>query len=1035
MLARHDTGVSCSPVMGSATRAALRVSAARLRSRPLRPLLVVSGVALAFAMLVAVVGGSLVARQQALKRGLSQLPASARGFRVDRFGLPLSKQTYRREDRAVRRVLGTLASGEVKRVVFFRQLRIGGQLVEMAAIDGLPDVLHLRRGRLPRTCTAASCEVVEIGGRAPPRLSEGDIHLRRVGVAELHDPSLFGYISAAAEGPTAPPLLVLAPSVEALERLSALHPYYRVYSWLSPLRADRLHTWDIARTLAAESRGQNRLYGADSAFRLSSPDDELLNADRRGRIASRRLVLVGGETSALLLGFAIIAAIGLRRGLGAERRRLLARGARRWQAMLTLGGEVGAMTLIGAILGAALGALVVALIAAAAGQPAGSILGHALLGPWTIAAFLGGIAGVTLALGATTLTRDDDSDRRRIQLVDVAAVGAAVTVAVALSRGALDPESVTNGNTVLLLILPALVCFVVAVVLARLLGPAMRAGERLTRRRSLSLRLGVLALARAPSRTVVSCAFIAVALGLALFAGAYRATLARGAADQAAFQVPLDYTVSEGSKLVMPLDAAPVGAYPGAHAYPVVRVSATTPGAGAAVLSPTVLGLPREAIRRLHWRSDFSPLSTTAIARKLTAQGEPRQAGIALPAGARTLTTTARLRGAGLVASAVLEDDHGRLSLVRLGLAPRRTGTLSARLPDGARRVLGIQLALPTDEAFMQAHRNAEGELAVAPSGELDLGPLAADGHELTDWHGWTLSTGGDVLDRAAGAKVRYSFADTGLHLVLRPVQPTDDRLMPVVVSPDIARAAGGVGGTTVLDFQDTQINARVVGVARRMPSVPADTGPFVLADAGWLSTAINSNAPGEGSPSEVWISAPGDAGRVGATLARPPFASLVVASRAADERELAGDPLAHATAVALGAAGLVALVLAVLGFWVGVVSELHDEKSDFFDLEAQGLPPADMRKQLRMRGVILLVLGVAGGLALALLLSRLVVSLVRVSGTTGVPEPSLRLDPDWLVGGLGIAALLLAALLVAEGASLAAFRGSRPERASWSLE
>jgi ABC-type antimicrobial peptide transport system permease subunit len=127
--------------------------------------------------------------------------------------------------------------------------------------------------------------------------------------------------------------------------------------------------------------------------------------------------------------------------------------------------------------------------------------------------------------------------------------------------------------------------------------------------------------------------------------------------------------------------------------------------------------------------------------------------------------------------------------------------------------------------------------------------------------------------------------------------------------------------------------------------------------------------------------------------------------------------------------------VLAVLGFWVGVASELHDEKSDFFDLEAQGLPPADMRRQLRMRGVILLVLGFAGGLALALLLSRLVVSLIRVSGTNGVPEPPLRLDPDWLVAGVGIAALMLAALLVAEATSLAAFRGSRPERASWSLE
>jgi hypothetical protein len=1023
------------PVMGGATWAALRVSAARLRSRPLRPLLVISGVALAFAMLVAVVGGSLVARQQALKRGLNQLPASARGFRVDRFGLPLGKQTYAREDRAVRRVLGTLASGEVKRVVFFRQLRIGGQLVEMAAIDNLPSVLRLHSGRLPGTCTATSCEVVAIGGRGPTRLSEGDIHLRRVGVAELDDPNLFGYISAAAEGPTAPPLLVLAPSVEALERLPALHPYYRVYSWLSPLRADRLHTWDIARTLAAESRGQTRLYNADSAFRLSSPDDELLDAAHRGRVASRRLVLVGGETSALLLGFAIIAAIGLRRGLGAERRRLLARGARRWQALLTLGGEVGAMTLVGAILGAVLGGVVVALIAAAAGQPVGSILGHSLLGRWTIAAFLGGIIGVTLVLAATTLTRDDDSDRRRIQLVDVAAVGAAVTVAVALSRGALDPESVTNGNTVLLLILPALVCFVVAVILARLLGPTMRAGERLTRRRSLSLRLGVLALARAPSRTVVSCAFIAVALGLALFAIAYRATLSQGAADQAAFQVPLDYTVSEGSKLVMPLDAAPLRAYPGAHVFPVVRVSATTPGAGAAVLSPTVLGLPRAAIRRLHWRSDFSQLSLKTIARKLSVQGEPREEGIVLPAGARTLSTTARLHGAGLDAWAVLEDDHGRIALARLGGIARKPGTLSARLPAGARRVLGIQLALPSDEAFMQAHRNAEGELAVAPSGELDLGPLRADGRELTDWHGWRLSTGGDVLDRSSGAKVRYSFAETGLHLVLRPVQPTDDQLMPVVASPDIARAAGGIGGTTVLDLQDTHVDARIVGVASRMPSVPADTGPFVLADAAWLSTAINSNAPGEGSPSEVWISAPGDDGSVGKALQRAPFSSLVVASRAAEERRLVGDPLAHATAVALGAAGLVALLLAVLGFWVGVVSELHDEKSDFFDLEAQGLAPAEMRKQLRMRGVILLSLGLTGGLALALLLSRLVVSLIRVSGTTGVPEPSLRLDPDWLVAGLGIAALLLAALLVAESASLAAFRGSRPERASWSLE
>jgi hypothetical protein len=1025
--------------MGGATWAALRVSAARLRARPLRPVLVVAGVGLTFAMVVSVVGGSLVARQQALRRGLAELPASTRGFRVDRFGPPMTQSKYVHEDRTVRRTLGTLAAGAVRRVVFFRQLRVAGRLVEIAAVDRPAEILRLRSGRLPRTCTSAHCEVVAIG-TGPPRLVEGDIRLNLVGSGQLRDPTLFSYISAAAtEGPAAPPLLLLAPRLEDLQTLPSLHPYYRVYSWLSPLRAERLHTWDIQRTLAAESRAQNTLYNADFAFRLSSPDDELLSADHRGKVASRRLMLVGGETSALLLGFAIIAAIGLRRGLASERRRLLARGARRWQAWLTLFAEVGAMTLVGGVLGVAAGAAVVSIIAGAAGQPVGAILAHALLSAGTLGALLGGVAGVTLILAATTLTRDDEANRRRIQLIDVAALGAGVTIAVGLSRGALNPDSVSGGNIVLLLILPALVCFVVSVVLARLLGPAMRVGERLTRNRSLSLRLGVLALARAPSRTVVSCAFIAVALGLALFAAAYRATLARGDADQAAFQVPLDYTVSEGSKLVMPLDAAPLRSFaataPGARAYGVVRLSATTPGAGAAVISPTVLGLPADAIRRLHWRSDFSSLPLRTIARKLAAQGEPRQAGVTLAPGTRTVSTTARLRGAGLVAWLVVGNGRGRISLLRLGRVPTKKGTLSTRVPAAYSRVLGLQLALPENEEFTLAHRNAEGEVAVVPSGEVDFGPLVTGGRVVTDWHEWTLSTGGDVLSRDGGVRVRFSFPDTGLRLVLRPVQPTDDELMPVVVSPDIARAAGGVGGTTLLDFQDTRINARVVGVATRMPSIPADLGPFVLADAAWLSTAINSNAPGEGSPNEVWISAQGDRGDAGETLSRPPFSSLVVASRSAEEAKLAGDPLAHATAVALGAAGLVALVLAVLGFWVGVVSELHDEKSDFFDLEAQGLAPADMRRQLRMRGVILLVVGTLGGLGLAVLLSRLVVSLIRVSATTGVPEPPLRLDPDWLVGGLGIAALLLAALLVAEGASLASFRGSRPERASWSLE
>jgi hypothetical protein len=291
------------------------------------------------------------------------------------------------------------------------------------------------------------------------------------------------------------------------------------------------------------------------------------------------------------------------------------------------------------------------------------------------------------------------------------------------------------------------------------------------------------------------------------------------------------------------------------------------------------------------------------------------------------------------------------------------------------------------------------------------------------------------VAHASSRVRISFTFEDTGARLIFRPAQPTDGHLMPVVVSPDIAGAVGGLGKQTVLDFQDVRVPARIVGVASRLPTVPSASGPFVLADGGWLSTAVDADAPGEGTPNEIWISAPHDRAAVATALRRPPFGSLVVASRAETERRLAGDPLAHAIVLALGTAGIVALVLAVLGFWVGVVSELRDERSDFFDLEAQGVPPEGLRAQLRTRGVILVGLGLAGGLGLGVLLSQLVVSLVRVSATTSVPEPPLRFDPAWLVSGLAILVLAVVALALAEGTSLAAFRSARPERASWSLE
>src|SRR5262249_46483713 len=202
----------------------------------------------------------------------------------------------------------------------------------------------------------------------------------------------------------------------------------------------------------------------------------------------------------------------------------------------------------------------------------------------------------------------------------------------------------------------------------------------------------VLAVARAPSRTVASCAFVAVALGLALFAAGYRTTLQRGAADQAGFEVPLDFTAAEGPRLVKPLDAAPSQRFNalggGATAYPVVRLGATTPGRGSTVLSPTVLGVPAGALGRMYWRSDFSTMSRRTLARRRTHAGELRPAGVPVPTGATSVTVAARGRGRSLDVRLVVEDERGRVST--LPLRRERSPVLSARLPRPHLRVVGI---------------------------------------------------------------------------------------------------------------------------------------------------------------------------------------------------------------------------------------------------------------------------------------------------------------------------------------------------------
>src|SRR5437588_707284 len=602
------------------------------------------------------------------------------------------------------------------------------------------------------------------------------------------------------------------------------------------------------------------------------------------------MVLIGGEVSTLLLGFALVCAIGLRRGLAAERRRLLERGARRPQLWLAVGAEVSAMSVLGALVGVAAGAGIVAVVAARAGLPDAAVLGHSLGSPLGVAlvlvAWLAGTAAVLAAARARETTRSG------LRLLDVAALGAVVTVGVGLARGGLNADTLAaGGDATLLLLLPGLVSFVAAVAAGRLIGPLMRAVERAARQGPGALRLALLALARAPSRTIATAAFLIVSLGLALFAASYRATLERSARDEAAFAVPLDYAVSEGSQLVLPVAAAPLSRYRRLGTpYPVLRLSGTVAGPGTSVLSPTVLGVPAAALTHLHWRSDFSHLPPAELASRLGADGPARLRGVRVTAPDVSLPV--RVRGTPVRLDLAVADSHGRIRIVPLGERGAGVWTLAALLPRGTRELVGLELSLASAQRFGYFHREAEVGATGAPAGTLELGPLRAGAHTLTHWRGWVARGGA----RLAHRRVTYSFTQ-GQTILLRLPQPTDGHALRVVVSPEIASAAGPNGSIT-LDLQDQQLPARIVGVAARFPDADQQDEGFVIADESRLATALDARLPGTGTPGEIWLSGPPQAEQ---TLRRAPFAVLDVASRRAIERSLAGDPLARGMELTLG--------------------------------------------------------------------------------------------------------------------------------------
>jgi hypothetical protein len=298
-----------------------RVSFARLRSRPSRTALLTIGIAAAVAVLVGVLGGTVIARDLSLQRLVAERPTDERSFRVDMVGLPAG-QDQAALDAAARRALGELSASDPLRVVAFRDFWLDGQFVRVTGVDQPLAAVRLVSGRLPRRCDVQWCEVLQVGSSGQRTLREAGINFLRVGVGELREPARYGSAfthlrQLRAQGSYPQSTVLVAANSDVIERLPSLELLQRVRSWIVPVTPSSIHEWQVDDLLASESRAQAILAEADPEFTLAGPDSVLLEARARGDVYARRMLLIGAGVAVALFGFAIVAAVGMRRGRAA----------------------------------------------------------------------------------------------------------------------------------------------------------------------------------------------------------------------------------------------------------------------------------------------------------------------------------------------------------------------------------------------------------------------------------------------------------------------------------------------------------------------------------------------------------------------------------------------------------------------------------------------------------------------------------------------------------------------------------------------
>ena len=334
--------------------------------------------------------------------------------------------------------------------------------------------------------------------------------------------------------------------------------------------------------------------------------------------------------------------------------------------------------------------------------------------------------------------------------------------------------------------------------------------------------------------------------------------------------------------------------------------------------------------------------------------------------GQKDLELRFRYSGDTLTLSAVVATDGGDHVRIPLGTITEGTTGASAPLPDSAVGGTLIALGFTHGRFIYGPHQH-----------EMRRGTVTFEG-----------------LDGLVDARpIDFEVFTVDIEVIRFP-QPTDGLVLPAVVSPELAGSVDPDGILRLAVGGGRTLPLRVVGTARRFPTVVEASPRFVVVSLEPYLVALNAAAPGAGRPTEMWLrtGSPARTAEVRAALAGDPFRFPAITDRAALVAEQAGDPLSQSIAWALLVAGLAGLILSASGVLLGAAADLRDERGELADLEAQGLPPSVLRVLVVGRTAWLAAGGALAGLVVGVVLTATVTAALALTADGSLPIPALRI-------------------------------------------